>query len=773
MFPGQSPVNNVVIAVRPQILLQVANVVGGSWLTSSRFLWVKFQLVDITQAMTEQAMRSTIRNLPKDLGETYSRIMENTRRSPGGTARYETMMKVFRWVAGARRALTIEELEEAVALEKTDTYLHAERSATGAGERLIACCSNLVVYNEGDSTVTFAHQTIQQFLFPSTMTASAPTLGSHFSPQILNEHIAEISLAYLSFSDFGTQLARLPENHSVELGNAEPLVWRNVPFSTPIKGFLSLSRGWRGMAKPTSDHRVKFAIPMASPPAESLMRKYAMLDYIIAFWNIHTADLTPQSAIWPTFRHIACERQLMFDFRPWDDLEHHLRLQQADHHGTYARNRSTMKTMLLCSYAMRHGIRSLLLLRSQDAICDAVCFCMPNSETTEHLTHLLQSLSTMSPSQPSRCGFWSGNLLVYLVQEYDHPPWGLLDFLGEDYSKWKDSGDVRSWCGMLNDAISISSRLDDIMVFERLLGQTRDCKPSEYAAILIAVIREGHVRTHVMRELLYHRVVGDYSIEDLWELSFAFYECFPAVENIMVDIIRPQTVGFPAVPASVTVALLAIILAWGKRPSVLKFLFRSSRALPGLDNPFDLQEFDWATTAFGTAERYTRLRSLHGVNLAASAQQIASLPKHFLELTVYDPSNSGPDVREVTDMLHQLGPLFSAEAFESDGTPCLLWAIERKSYILVETLAPYYTAFLQDEKNWKMSLKIIRSTAMVDLELNVISVYLSGVVWPDFVVSYFVDAFASPSSEFSTIVPPDRRQDWLRKMGLARQPSAT
>jgi hypothetical protein len=179
------------------------------------------------------------------------------------------------------------------------------------------------------------------------------------------------------------------------------------------------------------------------------------------------------------------------------------------------------------------------------------------------------------------------------------------------------------------------------------------------------------------------------------------------------------------------------------------------------------------TTAFGTAERYTRLRSLHGINLATSAQQIASLPNDFLRLTVYDPSNSGPDVREVTDILHQLGPLFSAEAFESDDTPCLLWTLERKSYILIETLAPYYTAFLQNDKNWNMSLKIIRSTARVDLELNVISVYLSGVVWPDFVVSYFVDAFASPSSEFSTIVPPDRRQDWLRKMGLARQHSAT
>jgi hypothetical protein len=281
-----------------------------------------------------------------------------------------------------------------------------------------------------------------------------------------------------------------------------------------------------------------------------------------------------------------------------------------------------------------------------------------------------------------------------------------------------------------------------------------------------------------MQELWYHPIVGDYSIETLWELMFAFHECFPTVESILDDMVRAQGLAFPSIRGWRTNprvhvtrrrALLAIILAWGKQPGLLKsFLgsFWALRDLPEVEGHLDIQDFDWATTAFGTAERYTRLRSLHGINLYTSARHIASLPKHFLQLMVYDSLNSGPDIRKVTDMLHQLGPLFSAEAFESDGTPCLLWAIERKSYILIESLAPYYTAFLQDLKNWRMSLKIIRSTARVDLELNVISVYLSGVVWPEFVVSYVVDAFASPSSEFSTIVPPDRRQEWLRKMGL-------
>jgi hypothetical protein len=214
---------------------------------------------------------------------------------------------------------------------------------------------------------------------------------------------------------------------------------------------------------------------------------------------------------------------------------------------------------------------------------------------------------------------------------------------------------------------------------------------------------------------------------------FAFHECFPTVEYILDDVARAQFV-VPAMQASATDALLAIILAWGKRPSLLKSFFRNSRALPGLDESLDLQEFDWATTAFGTAERYTRLRSLHGINLATLAQQIASLSKFFLQLAGYHLSNSVTEIREVTDILHELGPLFNAEAFESDGTPCLLRAIERKSYFLIETLAPYYTAFLQDARNSRMSLMIIESTAKVDLELAVVFPYLSGIVWPETVV---------------------------------------
>ncbi|KAH7397433.1 hypothetical protein BKA66DRAFT_241811 [Pyrenochaeta sp. MPI-SDFR-AT-0127] len=289
------------------------------------YLWVKFQLYDIAHVMTEHVMRTTIQNLPKNLSKTYARILENVRLSPGGSVKLETMQKVFRWVAGARRPLTLTELEEAVGLEKTDKYLHLDRIATGAGERLIASCSNLVVLNEADYTVSFAHHTVQQFLCSS---AGPANLWPHFNLQSINEHIADICLAYLSFSDFETQLTKVSEV-KLEQTQAELLVWWGVPLATSIKGLLTLPRALRKAAINKNPHgQIKFPAPVTMQPSDTLATKYAMLDYIIAFWAFHTADITPESSSWPVFKHIASEKQLAFGFRPWDEPEHCDRVQQ-------------------------------------------------------------------------------------------------------------------------------------------------------------------------------------------------------------------------------------------------------------------------------------------------------------------------------------------------------------------------------------------------------------------------------------------------------------
>ncbi|ORY10978.1 hypothetical protein BCR34DRAFT_336786 [Clohesyomyces aquaticus] len=174
-------------------------------------LWVKFHLDDLHEALTEDAIRNVIRNLPRDLCETYARIIRKLHIGPGGAQKIEVMKKVVRWVVCARRPLRLDELEEAVGLEKSDTYLHAERSATHAGPKLISACGNLIIYSRDDDLVTLAHHTVQKFLCSSTTPEGISYPESvHFDLSTGDHDLGELCVAYPSFTDFETQLTKVP-----------------------------------------------------------------------------------------------------------------------------------------------------------------------------------------------------------------------------------------------------------------------------------------------------------------------------------------------------------------------------------------------------------------------------------------------------------------------------------------------------------------------------------------------------------------------------------
>lgn len=167
-----------------------------------RFLWAKFQLIDIREALTEEAIRKTLANLPKTLSEIYLRIIHKTYSSPGGEAKFHIMCAAFRWISVARRPLRLDELEEAVSLRPEDTYLHTDRIPRDVGGRLMSACGNLAVYDEEENTVSFAHHTVKQFLLSSQQ-------HENVIPSIIDlkrgeEDVGNMCLAYLGFSDFET-----------------------------------------------------------------------------------------------------------------------------------------------------------------------------------------------------------------------------------------------------------------------------------------------------------------------------------------------------------------------------------------------------------------------------------------------------------------------------------------------------------------------------------------------------------------------------------------
>jgi hypothetical protein len=104
---------------------------------------VKFQLDELCTAESDDAIRHTLRHLPKDLSETYDRLLGRI----VGVQRQELIKRMFRWIICARRPLAVDELCEGIAFSIDDTRWNEDKILIDF-LRLVIACSNLVVIDE-------------------------------------------------------------------------------------------------------------------------------------------------------------------------------------------------------------------------------------------------------------------------------------------------------------------------------------------------------------------------------------------------------------------------------------------------------------------------------------------------------------------------------------------------------------------------------------------------------------------------------------------------
>ncbi|KAI9769861.1 MAG: hypothetical protein M1839_003580 [Geoglossum umbratile] len=285
------------------------------------FLWVQFQLADLCDAASDFIIRETLRNLPKGMAETYARVLRKIRGSQSNRA---LAQRIFKWVVCAKRPLLIAELGEAVALGPTDRCWNVEKIPDASG--LIQACRSLIVFDEDDKTVRLAHHTVQQFLLEPPIEASIPEF--HFQLSQANVEAGETCVAYLSFSDFETQLTILPPNNDVSacgvpspaavLDSAITPLGPSYITSSILKFYQYMRIGNASQQSPTFD-LAKFAKPRKPPPPE-LRGKYLFLDYAVENWISHASDFSEENTtMWKAFKYLATEKLTAFDIRIWGD----------------------------------------------------------------------------------------------------------------------------------------------------------------------------------------------------------------------------------------------------------------------------------------------------------------------------------------------------------------------------------------------------------------------------------------------------------------------
>ncbi|KAF2179739.1 hypothetical protein K469DRAFT_741530 [Zopfia rhizophila CBS 207.26] len=181
----------------PNLILEIQDaLLKGS---QGMFLWVALQIEFLCAMGTDDAIRNALANLPKDLPETFSRILQILE---GLGKPYQRL--ILELITASHRPLTTEELREALSVVPGDAVWNPARLLNDVYSTL-SCCGCLLTVDEDELTVRLVHHSVKQFLL-SGFTDSTNTA---FTMDGVQRKMADIIITYLSYDVFETQLSTL------------------------------------------------------------------------------------------------------------------------------------------------------------------------------------------------------------------------------------------------------------------------------------------------------------------------------------------------------------------------------------------------------------------------------------------------------------------------------------------------------------------------------------------------------------------------------------
>jgi ankyrin repeat protein len=179
----------------PTLILEIRDaLLQGS---QGMFLWVALQILSLCAMKTDKAIRQALRDLPKDLSETFSRILA---RSEVVGQPYQR--RILELVTVAQRPLQVEELREALSVVPGNTTWDPAGLLNDIYSTL-ACCGSLVIVDEEELTVRLVHHSFKTFLLTGFDTSTC--IG--FTTAEAHKTMTNIIVTYLNYGIFETQLS--------------------------------------------------------------------------------------------------------------------------------------------------------------------------------------------------------------------------------------------------------------------------------------------------------------------------------------------------------------------------------------------------------------------------------------------------------------------------------------------------------------------------------------------------------------------------------------
>ncbi|KAF2643096.1 hypothetical protein P280DRAFT_477941 [Massarina eburnea CBS 473.64] len=225
--------NRQLIIGDPTLILDIQDVLSNS--ADGMFLWVALQLEFLCDMQTDQEIRNALTELPKDLSDTYMRILR--KRQPSGSI-YQR--RIFELVVVAVRPLTLDEMRVALSVTPGDTNWSTSRLLNDVLATL-ACCGCLLAVDEEDHTVRLVHSSVETFLLDGYQDLNSETI------RLSSAHgqMSGILVTYLRYDIFNTEVSqvRIPEMNVESIPSKIEAQFRHQQDDSESDGFQSsLSR---------------------------------------------------------------------------------------------------------------------------------------------------------------------------------------------------------------------------------------------------------------------------------------------------------------------------------------------------------------------------------------------------------------------------------------------------------------------------------------------------------------------------------------------------
>ena len=172
----------------------------------ARFQWAKCQLDALGRCLSLSDLRNALRTLPKDLDDTYARILESIDNNQHG----EHVATIIQWLAYSRRPMSLAEISEVLTVDlKADPQFDEERRLVEPRD-ILRLCSSLVTlvpkrkltnyippYESPEEWVLqLAHFSVREYL-ESSRVHDGPAKKFAIQEKSANTLIAESCIIYL------------------------------------------------------------------------------------------------------------------------------------------------------------------------------------------------------------------------------------------------------------------------------------------------------------------------------------------------------------------------------------------------------------------------------------------------------------------------------------------------------------------------------------------------------------------------------------------------